>query len=165
MTQTKKKIVLFSGLTLLFLHFLVLGAYLIKPGFWSTAYSYPYFQQNWNLFVPPPNCNYNLYAYDFDHVSEKANVFSEITMKHQKNRLKGYGPLLIALSNSIHYFEKEALEQNFANGKVEKNDKFLMIEKFVRNYLKNTRPNEFKNVKIILSVNTISEGKQRVYYN
>jgi len=178
MSNKKAIIILAAGAVFILLHFLLLSFYLVKPNNLSVKYCYPYFHQSWNLFVPPPNCNYNLYVY-FPQ-KEKSNaanttldttdlkyfdVFDEIVENHQKNRLKGYEPLLIALSNSIHYFEKEAEEQKFTAGKVEHNVNFDIIEKFVKNYVKVVKHNNTNGLKMILLVNPTNNGKQRVYYN
>ena len=150
--------------TALLCHFVLICSYLIKPNVCSVFYSYPYFHQNWSLFVPPPNCNYNLYVYD-ENKTLSSDLFSEILISHHENRLKGYEFMLTALSNSIHYFEKEAESQKFNGGKVGKNEKFKIIEKIAKNYLTNTNNINAENVKIILTVSPIDGGKQRVYFN
>src|SRR4051812_31267263 len=105
--QHKWKIFFFTTFSVIFLsHFILICSYLIKPNLYSISYTYPFFHQNWNLFVPPPNSNYYLYVYNKNSTAESMDVFGEILMGHQKNRFRGYGPILIALSNSIHYFEK-----------------------------------------------------------
>ncbi len=148
----------------LLVHLILISSYLIKPNFYSTFYSYPFFHQNWSLFVPPPTSNYNLYV-RYGNKPETIDVFKELLIKHQKNRLTGYEPILIALSNSIHYFEKEAEGQHFDGGKVDENEKFLIIEKIVKNYLRATVKLKIQNLKIILCVNSITLAKQRFYFN
>ncbi len=145
-------------------HFVLISSYLTKPNFCSVFYTYPFFHQNWSLFVPPPNCNYNLYVYT-KNGSKSIDLFSEMLFKHQKNRLNGSEFMVTALSNSIHYFEKEAESQEFLNGKVEKNENFKIIEKMAVNYLRNANTIDTENVKIVLIVSPIADGKQRVYFN
>ncbi len=146
-------------------HFMLVLSYLVVPNNLSVFYVYPFFHQNWNLFVPPPDSNYNLYVYNQKNNKQSIDLFSEITVKHQKNRLSGNQPLIMALSNSIHYFEKEAEEKNFTGGRVGKNEKFAIIEKFVTNYLKSNDSLNIENAKIIICVSSIKKGKQRVYFN
>src|SRR5947208_757192 len=105
MNKWKTYFLILCGIALM-AHFTLICSYLAKPNFCSVFYSYPFFNQNWSLFVPPPNCNYNLYVYRKEDKSQCKDLFSEILIKHQKNRLKGNQALLTALSNSIHYFEK-----------------------------------------------------------
>ena len=137
----------------------------MKPNSFSISYTYPFFHQNWNLFVPPPEGNYKLYVYNQKDDTHNIDLFKVILSKHQHNRFSGNEAFLMALSNSIHYFEKEAEEQHFNGGWVNENEKFLIIEKFVANYLKHYDTLHIENSKIILCVNSIKNGKQRVYFN
>ena len=146
-------------------HFCLIISYLKKPNSYSVFYTDPYFHQNWSLFVPPPECNYNLYVYNKYDNTSNTDIFRLILSKHQINRFSGNEALLMALSNSIHYFEKEAEEHNFKGGKVIGNEKFMIIEKFVSNYLKNTDSLNIENAKIILCVSSIKTQKLRVYFN
>jgi hypothetical protein len=146
-------------------HFALVSSYLIKPNPYSLLYSYPFFHQNWNLFVPPPDCNYYLYVYNKDQSPQVIDVFNEILTQHQKNRLKGYEPLLIALSNSIYYFEKEAEAQNFTIGKATKNENYSIMEKIAKSYLKSTKKADTKNSKFILFVKSLTCKKTRIYFN
>ncbi len=160
-----KKYVVVGLMSLIIMHFGFICLYLIKPTFYSALYTQPFFQQNWNLFVPPPSCNYNLYICNKRYQSQNIDIFNEIVTAHQKNRFSGYEPLLTALSNSIHYFEKEALELNFNGGKVVQNKKFLIIERFALNYLKHLQKGNLNDIKIILCVKPIDKSAPRVYYN
>jgi len=127
-----------------------------KISYYSAFYTYPYFHQNWNLFVPPPGSNYNLIVYND---SIKMDIFSEILTKHQTNRLAGYEPLLIALSNSIHYFEKNTM---LKNGKVQNDKNFTIIEHFAKNYLAKKKIHSFK---LIMLTSDLLTKKTRYYYN
>jgi hypothetical protein len=157
-----KKIILFTGFVLTAIHFSLLGAYLLNPGPVSFTYAYPYFHQNWNLFVPPPTANYRLYAY-----SEKTglctDIYSEILNHHRSNRLKGWGPLLIGLSNSIHYFEKEAIENRFYGGQVKDNLNFSIMQKIAESYLSSSGWKKSDDLRLILCVR--EPGRSRIYYN
>jgi hypothetical protein len=157
-----KKIILFTGLVIMAAHFVLLGTYLLKPGPISFTYAYPYFHQDWNLFVPPPSANYRLYA-----VSEKSgmrtDIFAEILSNHQSNRLKGWGPLLTGLSNSIHYFEKEALENHFYGGPVKNNLNFNIMKKIAESYLNSSGRKNNNDIRLVLCVS--EQGLNRIYYN
>ena len=126
---------------------------------------YPYFTQNWNLFVPPPNTNYKLFVEYEDHGIQKKEVFAEIMSQHQNNRLKGYGPLLLAFSNSIHYFEKNTSLQKPLNGPIKNDLYFKMIEKSALSYLQATQKIKLDSLKIRLLVQSLPGDSQKVYFN
>lgn len=135
-----------------------------KPEFYAQAYIYPYFHQNWNLFAPAPDANYKLYCAFENNGKQQVDLFSEIKTIHQSNRLKGYGPLLVGLSNAIHYFEKNALQAPL-NGSMENNTSFKVIVYFAKNYLQHTRNIPITQLKLILVVSEVSTSKQRIYFN
>ena len=127
-----------------------------KISYYSSFYCYPYFHQNWNLFVPPPTNNYTLIVYND---SIKINVFNELLIKHQNNKLGGYEPILLALSNSIHYFDKNTI---LKSGKVTNDKNFVIVEHFVKKYLyKKTK----QPLNIILIINDVLIKQNRLYYN
>ncbi len=125
---------------------------------------YPYFQQNWNLFAPVPDANYKLYCEFENKGKQRLDLFSEIKTIHQSNRLKGYGPLLVAFSNSIYFFEKNAVQEPL-NGSMENNTSFKIIAHLAKNYLENTRNTQLSDLRLILVVNEIPTSKQRIYFN
>ncbi len=163
MTTKQKKYSITFVFAMLLIHFSIICSNLIKPNVYSNFYTNPFFEQNWNLFVPPPNSNYNLFVINENNVTE--DVFNEIVEQHQRNRLSGYEPLVIAISTAIHYFEKEALEQNFNGGEVKNNQKFMILQRVVKNYLQDKKHANLKEVKIILSEKSINNKSPRIYYN
>ncbi len=133
--------------------------------YWAEAYAYPFFQQNWNLFVPPPSCNYNLYAEYEDKGLKKTELVQELLFQHQNNRLKGYGPFLLAFSNSIYYFEKCSKKQNKINGPIQDDINFTIVEYSAKKYLEQTRHIQLKKLKLILLVSDVLTKEQRIYFN
>lgn len=141
-------------------HFIFLFFYNFKPGKFSFFYTYPFFHQNWNLFVPPPKSNYNLYAiYESDRGFQKTDIFQQLLIKHQGNRFSGAEPLLIAISNCIHYVETSSKPGLSCD------DNFKMIEKFANSYLNQTCILKSSNIKLILVVSNAKKLQARVYYN
>lgn len=136
-----------------------------KLNYYAEWYIYPYFSQNWNLFAPAPNTNYKLFVEYEDKGKQKTDLFQEILLQHQSNRFKGYGPLLLAFSNTIHYFEKSTELQNKLNGPIKDDTYFSILEKSVLNYLRSTRKIDLKKVKVQLVVQTLTSGEMKVYYN
>jgi len=86
-------------------------------------------------------------------------------LRHQSNRLAGYGPLVQVFSNSIHYFEKNTKLQKALNGPMQNDLYFQMIEKSALNYLKATRNPEIDKIKVWLLVQNINSDLRKVYFN
>jgi hypothetical protein len=159
------------SLGILFLHFALVIIYANpfsskngKFDSYAKWYVYPWFHQAWNLFVPPPDCNYKLLARYENSGNQCADIFNEIVLKHQTNRLRGYGPVLIAFVNSIHYFEKNATQKDI-NGPVTNDINFKILEHAVLNYINHTRNLHLSKIKLILLVENIHDAKPRVYFN
>jgi|GEM_PF-1164835 len=136
-----------------------------KIDYYAEWYIYPYFVQNWNLFVPPPNTNYKLFVEYEDEGKQRLDIFEEIMTKHQTNRLRGQGPLLLTFSNSIHYFEKNTELQNALNGPIKNDLYFQILEKSAANYINSTRNTKVLHMKLRLVVQTLNSNEERVYFN
>jgi hypothetical protein len=95
----------------------------------------------------------------------KKDVFNEIVIKHQSNRLVGMGPLVLAFSNTIHYFEKNTGRLEKLNGPISGDKYFEILEHEARNYLINTEKIEPQLVKLFLVVENVLSHERRVYFN
>ncbi len=173
MKQVLFKIVLMGGLALLLLHFtlVVIYAYPLsdtktRKDYLAYAYVYPFFHQNWNLFAPAPDANYSLLVQYKDHgVVKTADVFKEVLARHQANRLAGLEPLVIAFSNTIHYFEKNTGLQQTLNGPVKNDLNFSMLERMAKNYLQYSRPAAGQLTGFYLVVENTHTNARRIYFN
>jgi hypothetical protein len=134
-----------------------------KADFYAQAYIYPYFHQNWNLFAPAPASNYNLYCEFENNGKQHIDLFAEIIINHQANRLKGYGPLVVAFSNSFHYLEKTSEAK--MNGPMVNDINFKMIEHSAINYLEYTRGSTINGLKLILVAENAVTKEQKIYFN
>jgi len=134
-----------------------------KADFYAQAYIYPYFHQNWNLFAPAPIYNYKLFCEFGDNGKQQIDLFEEIKTKHQTNRLKGYGPLVVAFSNSFHYFER-AMHTKLSMPD-QKAINLKIIEHSAKNYLEYTRGCNIKDLKLCLVVKDVTTKLQKVYFN
>jgi hypothetical protein len=132
--------------------------------FYAQGYVYPYFHQNWNLFAPAPTSNYKLYCEYENNGKQQVDVFSEIKLKHQTNRLTGFGPLVIAFANSFYYLETSALNKAI-NGPLENNEHFKMIEHSTKKYLEYTRNISIKDLKLVLVAENVVTKEQKIYFN
>lgn len=82
---------------------------------YSFAYVYPYFHQNWTLFVPPPKENFNIYVkYNTTNKQQDwKDLYYEVNSRHQNNRLGGNEALLIAFSNALRYYFASSPQENY----------------------------------------------------
>jgi hypothetical protein len=156
-----------AGIFALVFHFTMTISYagpVSIPAIPSFRYIYPFFQQSWNLFVPTPVSNYRLFVeFDCDSL-HRFDLFGKIVTAHSENRLKGYEPVLISFSNSLHYFEHTTPLKEPLNGPVSADPYFKMIEYSARNYLRQTYHCGIDTLKIILVVEPLHESP-RVYFN
>lgn len=160
----------YIGLAVLMVHFTALCVYTrpgghsgTKPDYIAGAWVYPWFHQSWSLFAPTPSCNYSVYVVTAGN-TEARDVFDELVGLHQTNRLAGYGPVLIALSNTIHYFEKNSPLQKAVNGPVKHDRYFDMLRASVIHYLDH-KGEKTDGLQIILLIKDQVTGQSRVYFD
>lgn len=172
MRPTLKQVLLYLGLLTLGLHFVlvIIHANPIattkgKLSYYADYYTYPYFEQTWALFAPPPCSNYSLFAVYNQNGQQRKDIFAELLTKHQSNRLSGYEPLEVALVNSIHYFEQRTELQQKINGPIVNDVNFKLVEHFALNYLRNTVNDSINTVRLMLVVKNEKKNLQRVYYD
>lgn len=132
---------------------------------YANAYAYPYFHQNWNLFVPIPVANYHLYCIYENNGMNTVDIFSEIVIKHQENRFKGYEALVVAFTNSFHYFSNSTKENSGLNGPIKNDLNFAIIENAAKNYLEWSRETKIKNLNVILVTQQTHTNTQKIYFN
>lgn len=157
-----------TGVIILFIHFSLILFYALpdrlhnKVSFFSQLYVFPFFHQNWSLFAPVPDSNYRLIAVCAN--GHQRDIFTELVSNHQSNRFSGNGALVLAFSNSIHYFEKNTKLQGNINGPVVNDPYFDIIEHEVKNYLHITEKTDCGHLRIILTVNRIKPAAQKIYF-
>lgn len=76
-----------------------------KINFVSEYYVYPYFQQHWQLFTPPPQIKYGLYVRykNKSTWSNWQNILQEQINKHHQNIVLGNETSLLLYSSAINY--------------------------------------------------------------
>lgn len=137
-----------------------------KLDYYSQTYAQPYFHQTWNLFVPPPSANYTLLVkyINQNKIVETVDIFADVLHRHQANRLRGYGPLLIGLVNSIHYVEKNELIEGPTAGFLRRDVNFLVMEQAALQYLRYKTKTEILSTELLLLVSDHPSGRLRAYY-
>jgi len=163
-----------AGLVLLLLHFSIICIYAspfnrtglkANAAYAATYYAYPYFHQDWNLFAPPPNTNYQLFVQFENEGSIKREIFKDLLLQHQSNRFKGLEPLVITFANSIHFFEKSTQLKQTINGPVTGDINFTILEHSVKKYLQHQYKGKIQSLKLYLFVTNIETKAQRIYFN
>lgn len=171
MRLVSKKLFLFAGLALLFLHIAMICIYArpsgrgdTKADYLAGAWVYPYFHQSWSLFTPAPSCNYSLYVWSGTS-PEKRDIFREILTAHRSNRFAGHEASLLAFSNSIHYFEKNSVAQAAVNGPMQGDANFDLLMRAAENYSAYREEEKTSRVKLMLVAKDIHSGEQRIWFN
>jgi hypothetical protein len=142
MNTITKKVVSFILVLALCLHFLFVSLFCIgnvkqKANNMAQGYAYPFFTQNWNLFVPVPTTQQSLlvrYKRGNGFIPWKDILQQEI-FKHQQNRFMGYETSVLLFSNSLWYFKNIMLAQK-TNISQASSPEFVVLGHSVNQYLK-----------------------------
>lgn len=161
-----------TGLLALIIHFSLIVIHatpFVSPDhklhYVAKGYAGSFFHQSWNLFVPPPDNNYNLFVTFENNGKHTEDVFNELVTAHQQNRLAGHGLLVVGLSNVVYMFEKSTALQAPVNGPIKKDIYFTMVEQAAKNYIQNKYKISIKTIKLILLAKSCDTKKQRIYFN
>ncbi len=157
--------VLVLHFTLLLIHALPLKGEKKRVQYWSDYYAYPYFQQSWSLFAPPPEENYKLFVEYENLGNKKQDLVLEILSKHRDNVFKGGEAVYLSISNSIHFYEKNTASKGHLSGLVENDLYWNILEHQVLRYLNSTHQLHLSEIKMALHCNNVLTGQKRVYYN
>ena len=139
--QTNKlifRICLFS----IAIHFLLLGSMNLHKTGKAWMYVYPYFDQNWSLFAPPPQKNFELLLFLEDKTIAELTAGSiQVNGKVIENNEM----IKSAISNCMHFMNTPGHE---------KKSNSSILEKLIQNYLKhNSLPKAKKIVLIYTELN------------
>jgi hypothetical protein len=125
-------------------------------------YIYPYFHQDWSMFVPVPKENYNVYIkYDS---KEWSDLLFEINLAHQRNRLAGNEALLFSLANGMRYYAASIKEVSQREEDNSSNVNFLVLRKIITEYIRKKDPGECKNIQVILRIQDMGNHKDHSHY-
>lgn len=125
-------------------------------------YVYPYFHQSWNMFVPIPKQNFNIYVkYDG---SNWQDVFNEIVLKHQRNRLGGSENLSLSLSSAVRYYVSTVKNENTVEVYKGGNVNYDVLEKIIKQYLSQKNGGTPKKLEIIIRVKNSYGSKDHSHY-
>jgi hypothetical protein len=95
-------------------HFTFLSLEAFRPSPLSFSYTYPFFQQNWKLFVPAPHSDYQLFCiYEKEGKIIKKDLIMEKLTAHKENPFSGTEPILNTLLASVHFYEHNPTDVNY----------------------------------------------------
>ncbi len=158
-------LILVLHFTLLLIHTLPLKGEKKRVQYWADYYAYPYFQQSWSLFAPPPEENYKLFV-EYENLGlRQQELLYEILARHRDNVFRGGEAVSLTIGNSIHYFEKNTNQKTILNGPVTNNLYWNILEQQVLRYLNTKHQLHLSQIKMALHCNNVLTGKKRVYYN
>jgi len=125
-------------------------------------YVYPYFHQSWGMFVPVPKQNFNIYVKHDE--SEWHDVFNEVVLAHQRNRLAGHENLSIALSSAVRYYASSVKNENSVEVYKGGNTNYNVLAKIIRQYLLLENGKPPKNMEIIIRINDLYGNRFHSHY-
>lgn len=154
MKSTARIVTIFVVSILIIFHFTLLAINSLFPNRFSFYYTYPFFQQNWNLFVPTPRENYDLYCiYTKNNIETKRNLLKDILTKHKSNHFFGNELLLTGLLSSVHYYKNDPSSKNLK-----------VLEHFTKQVLEYSENAPITSLKFIVVVSPVDSGKTEVYH-
>ena len=125
-------------------------------------YIYPYFHQSWNMFVPVPKQNFNIYVkYDGNNWHD---VFNEIVLAHQRNRLGGCENLSLSLSSAVRYYASSVKYENSIEVYKGGNVNYDVLKKIITQYLSQKERSAPKKLEIIIRVINSYGHKDHSHY-
>lgn len=139
----KRSYIVIVGISLLLIHFTFIMMYsvctpLSKLKTYSQLYVYPIFHQSWQVFVPPPKQNYQLFVRvkENEKWRQWTDVFSDIIQQHKKNPVKGNELLMLTFSNTLRYSSAELTVSKLYDGALNStslNSLYATIYKYIKN--------------------------------
>jgi len=125
-----------------------------RTDFISYQYAYPYFHQDYRLFVPPPQVNYELYVRaQSDNETIYTELFSEI--KAGKSLFSGKEFMLLSLSAACHYVNSKETEITDGVYPFIKDSSFEVLNTVVKSSLYKLYSKNFSNITFVLKVTEI----------
>lgn len=125
--------------------------------FYSTSYCYPYFHQDWRLFTPCPNYNFEIYAsYEVDGKTCYAAPLKGV-LEHG-DLFNGGEFLKLAFTAAGGYIGYETTVQNGQIGDFPQGKSYSVMQTMVKNYLRHESGSEVNHLKMLLVLRGIKNN-------
>lgn len=107
----------------------------------SNMYCYPYFHQQWTVFVPAPSKKFDLYIRNGkdNRWQNWINITNRLIEKSRSNHFSGGETEVLLLSNSINYLIADLGEQNLIFNNPPNLASFKILERAAKYYFRNYR--------------------------
>lgn len=171
MSPALKNVIALGMLLFLAFHFILLFNYTapVKAGgkvsSASQGYCYPYFHQQWTVFVPAPDKQSDLYIRngEGDVWQPWVNVTQRFIKKQRQHPLEGRETEVLLITNAINYVTYDLGEQNHTFHEAPDLPSFKVMERAAKYFFRNYRCwAEGKKYELLLV--TKAPGKTYRYY-
>lgn len=110
-----------------------------KLKFISNYYTYPFFHQTWNLFVPAPQAKYHLYVryYGKEKWYDWQDVFQTQINKRSNNPVKGTEFKVLLFSTAMNYLSGSLKETHYVYELEPSDVNFKILKHAVKQYIVN----------------------------
>ncbi len=125
-------------------------------------YVYPYIHQSWSMFVPIPKQNFNIYVKYVGN--DWHNVFNEIVLAHQRNRLGGYENLSLSFSNAVRYYASSVKNENSIETYKGGNVNYNVLLKIIVQYLSQKNGSRPKDLEVIIRIRNVHGSIDHSHY-
>ncbi len=114
------------------------------------------------MFVPVPKQNFNIYVkYDDSNWSD---VFNEIVLAHQHNRLGGYENLALSFSSAVRYYSSSVKSENTVEVYKGGNTNYNVLAKIIAQYLLHKNGSAPKKLEIIIRIQDLYGHRYHSHY-
>ena len=168
MKPISKRIITLLLLLFLSIHFVFITNYsapyklkgLVKSA--AGMYCYPYFHQQWTVFVPAPDKKSDLYIRNGSEERWQPwiNITQRLIKKRKQNPLKGRETEVLLLTNATNYMVYELGERNIIFENKPTLASFKVLERAAKYYFRNYGCwSEGKNYELVL----VTKTSKRIY--
>jgi hypothetical protein len=129
---------------------------------YASLYIYPYYHQNWGMFVPVPKQNFRVFVRDERH--DWRDVFSEVILAHQKNRFGGYENTFLSMSSALRYYAAGSEKTSFFKTDDGTNMNLRVLDQVLLGYWESLYSERSQNMEIIIMITNTDTGKSVAHY-
>lgn len=134
-----------------------------KLKYYVFPYIYPYFHQDWSMFVPVPTQNFNVYVRM--NGEDWQDVIHDLNMKHQANRFGGNETSLLALTSALRFYSSTIeKEKSQIISDDNSNLNFEVVERIIKGYLVSKDKERLDGMEIIIRIRYVNTSVDFAHY-